>query len=390
MGRGQETFSVWGNDAPRSVPLETRPLGKQDDRRQLGTTARPPAGGDRDRGHPGRSADRRPRRWAGRPPPGRWTSSRTWTSLWSAATSTSRLVRAMRPASRPAWARLLAWFTGEHVRRAAAAHRALRTAAGCTSTLKFVSDRDLDQRVEDGLVLWQRDGAVDAALSRTAAVWPRPGSAVDRGPLLGLGPLRCGQARPRRAVRVPATCSPPCGRWSSGRSSRRPRTAPGRRACRRLEQMAPDAGPGAGGHGGRPHPARLRRGAARRGRACTASLRGDAPRAGAARQRGGRQPGLPDADRGAAAQRGSLSRRTGEARVLPAAPTMGHFGVHRGTASTGGTASLTTHAHGLTIHARLRSRAPGALPRHRRHRGIFRGSFRGWASRWQGGSDWLR
>ncbi len=40
--------------------------------------------------------------------------------------------------------------------------------------LKFVADSDLDQRVEDGLVLWQRNGAVDAALRRAEAVWPRP------------------------------------------------------------------------------------------------------------------------------------------------------------------------------------------------------------------------
>ena len=40
--------------------------------------------------------------------------------------------------------------------------------------LKFVADRDLDQRVEDGLVLWQRDGALDTALRRAAAAWPQP------------------------------------------------------------------------------------------------------------------------------------------------------------------------------------------------------------------------
>jgi hypothetical protein len=39
--------------------------------------------------------------------------------------------------------------------------------------LKFVADRDLDQRVEDGLVLWQRDGALDRAFARAAPVWPR-------------------------------------------------------------------------------------------------------------------------------------------------------------------------------------------------------------------------
>jgi len=34
--------------------------------------------------------------------------------------------------------------------------------------LKFVADSQLDQRVEDGLILWQRDGVLDAALRRAA------------------------------------------------------------------------------------------------------------------------------------------------------------------------------------------------------------------------------
>jgi hypothetical protein len=69
---------------------------------------------------------------------------------------------------------LLACFTGEHVGEP----RLLIALYGPPPVhvdLKFVSDRDLDQRVEDGLVLWQRDGALDAALNRTAAVWPRRG-----------------------------------------------------------------------------------------------------------------------------------------------------------------------------------------------------------------------
>jgi len=68
---------------------------------------------------------------------------------------------------------LLACFTGEHVGEP----RLLIALYGPPPVhvdLKFVSDRDLDQRVEDGLVLWQRDGALDAALRRTAAVWPQP------------------------------------------------------------------------------------------------------------------------------------------------------------------------------------------------------------------------
>jgi hypothetical protein len=68
---------------------------------------------------------------------------------------------------------LLACFTGEHVGEP----RLLITLFGPPPVhidLKFVAERDLDQRVEDGLVLWQRDDALDAALRRTTAVWPQP------------------------------------------------------------------------------------------------------------------------------------------------------------------------------------------------------------------------
>jgi hypothetical protein len=68
---------------------------------------------------------------------------------------------------------LLAAFTGEHVGEP----RLLIALYGPPPLhvdLKFVADRDLDDRVEDGLVLWQRDGAVDAALGRAKAVWPQP------------------------------------------------------------------------------------------------------------------------------------------------------------------------------------------------------------------------
>jgi hypothetical protein len=68
---------------------------------------------------------------------------------------------------------LLACFTGEHVGEP----RLLIALYGPPPLhvdLKFVADRDLDDRVEDGLVLWQRDGAVDAALGRAKAVWPQP------------------------------------------------------------------------------------------------------------------------------------------------------------------------------------------------------------------------
>jgi hypothetical protein len=68
---------------------------------------------------------------------------------------------------------LLACFTGEHVGEP----RLLIALYGPPPLhvdLKFVADRDLDDRAEDGLVLWQRDGALEAALHRAEAVWPRP------------------------------------------------------------------------------------------------------------------------------------------------------------------------------------------------------------------------
>ena len=97
---------------------------------------------------------------------------------------------------------LLACFTGEHVGEP----RLLIALYGpplLHVDLKFVAERDLDVRVEDGRVLWQRDGALDRALARAEAVWPRARPAVDRGPVLGLDPLRRDEGRPRRAVRVP-------------------------------------------------------------------------------------------------------------------------------------------------------------------------------------------
>jgi hypothetical protein len=68
---------------------------------------------------------------------------------------------------------LLACFTGEHVGEP----RLLIALYGPPPVhvdLKFVADSQLDQRVEDGLILWQRDGAVDAARRRAAAAWPQP------------------------------------------------------------------------------------------------------------------------------------------------------------------------------------------------------------------------
>jgi predicted nucleotidyltransferase len=66
---------------------------------------------------------------------------------------------------------LLSAFTGEHVGEP----RLLLCLYGpplLHVDLKFVADRELDRRVEDGRILWQRDGALDAALARTSAVWP--------------------------------------------------------------------------------------------------------------------------------------------------------------------------------------------------------------------------
>ena len=68
---------------------------------------------------------------------------------------------------------LLACFTGEHVGEP----RLLIALYGPPPVhvdLKFVADSQLDQRVENGLILWQRDGALDAALRRATPAWPQP------------------------------------------------------------------------------------------------------------------------------------------------------------------------------------------------------------------------
>jgi hypothetical protein len=68
---------------------------------------------------------------------------------------------------------LLASFTGEHVGEP----RLLIALYGpplLHVDLKFVADSDLDQRVEDGRVLWQRDGTLDVALRRATPAWPGP------------------------------------------------------------------------------------------------------------------------------------------------------------------------------------------------------------------------
>ncbi len=68
---------------------------------------------------------------------------------------------------------LLTCFTGEHVGEP----RLLIALFGpplLHVDLKWVAERDLDVRVENGRVLWQREGALDRALGRAEAVWPRP------------------------------------------------------------------------------------------------------------------------------------------------------------------------------------------------------------------------
>lgn len=66
---------------------------------------------------------------------------------------------------------LLVAFTGEHVGEP----RLLITLYGPPPQhvdLKFVADSDLDSRVEDGIVLWERDARVSLALRRAPARWP--------------------------------------------------------------------------------------------------------------------------------------------------------------------------------------------------------------------------
>jgi len=68
---------------------------------------------------------------------------------------------------------LLAAFTGEHVGES----RLLICLFGpplLHVDLKFVTIGDLADRVEDGIVLWERDEAVSRAMGRSEAVWPAP------------------------------------------------------------------------------------------------------------------------------------------------------------------------------------------------------------------------
>jgi len=66
---------------------------------------------------------------------------------------------------------LLSAFTGEHVREPGLL-LCLYGPPPVRVDYKFLADRDLDRRVEDGRIIWQRDGLIDVAFNRAAANWP--------------------------------------------------------------------------------------------------------------------------------------------------------------------------------------------------------------------------
>jgi predicted nucleotidyltransferase len=75
------------------------------------------------------------------------------------------------PALAAAVGPLLSAFTGEHVR----VPGLLLCLYGPPPTrvdFNIVAIRDLDRRVENGRILWQRDGQIDAAFARAQASWP--------------------------------------------------------------------------------------------------------------------------------------------------------------------------------------------------------------------------
>ncbi len=137
---------------------------------------------------------------------------------------------------------LVASFTGDHVGEP----RLLINLYGpplLHVDLKFVSDRQLDDRVENGLVVWQRGDAVTAALARDPSAVAGTGPAVDRGPVLDVAALWRGQGGPRRAVRVPGRPggSARCGARAAHRA--RPRASPERSTPPRDHRAGPCAGP---------------------------------------------------------------------------------------------------------------------------------------------------
>jgi hypothetical protein len=68
---------------------------------------------------------------------------------------------------------LLTAFTGEHVGEPALLI-CLYGPPLLHVDLKFTAASDFAHRVEDGLILWQRDGAAATAFASSAAVWPTP------------------------------------------------------------------------------------------------------------------------------------------------------------------------------------------------------------------------
>jgi predicted nucleotidyltransferase len=80
-------------------------------------------------------------------------------------------VMADRKAIAASLGHLLAAFTGEHVGEPRLLI-CLYDAPLLHVDLKFVSMNDVDKRVEDPAVLWERDGRVTEALNRSAAVYP--------------------------------------------------------------------------------------------------------------------------------------------------------------------------------------------------------------------------
>jgi Nucleotidyltransferase domain len=135
---------------------------------------------------------------------------------------------------------LLACYTGEHMGEP----RLLITLYGPPAVhvdLKFVADRDLDQRAEDGMILWQRDGALDVALRRAAAARPRtdPQWIEDRiWVWLHYGAAKLGRGELFECLGLLATLrSVAFGPLIAQARGHRPAGE------RRLEQMAPDLVP---------------------------------------------------------------------------------------------------------------------------------------------------
>ena len=136
---------------------------------------------------------------------------------------------------------LLVCFTGEHVGEP----RLLICLYGpplLHVDLKFVALSDLASRVEDPIVLWEREPGLLGSATAAAAGVALAAAAMDRRSLLGVGPLHRGEDRPRRALRIPgcARGDPPDGPRPDARAGRRPRP---RRGARRIEQLVGEHSP---------------------------------------------------------------------------------------------------------------------------------------------------